>query len=85
VEHLNQLPADTVTLRDLLAIYGINFGEASGHLEDARGLLRRADERKVSGGAIVVLQADEIALCKRNTAGVAQRLSFLEQMRNTGA
>jgi len=28
-----------------VAIYSINFGEASGHLENARNLLRRADER----------------------------------------
>jgi len=28
-----------------VAIYSVNFGEASSHLEDARGLLGRADER----------------------------------------
>ena len=28
-----------------VAIYSVNFGEASRHLEDARGLLGRADER----------------------------------------
>jgi hypothetical protein len=33
-----------------VAIYSINFGEASGHLENARNLLRRADERLKSLG-----------------------------------
>ncbi len=28
-----------------VAIYSVNFGEASQHLENARGLLRRAEER----------------------------------------
>ena len=28
-----------------VAIYSVNFGEASGHLENARGLLGRANER----------------------------------------
>ena len=28
-----------------VAVYSINFGEASAHLENARGLLRRAEER----------------------------------------
>jgi len=33
-----------------VAIYSINFGEASGHLEGARGLLGRANERLKSLG-----------------------------------
>ena len=28
-----------------MAIYSVNFGEASSHLEDAQGLLHRAEER----------------------------------------
>ena len=33
-----------------VAIYNVNFGEASRHLEDARGLLGRAEERLKSLG-----------------------------------
>ena len=33
-----------------VAIYSVNFGEASRHLEDARGLLGRAEERLKSLG-----------------------------------
>jgi len=39
-----------------VAIYSINFGEASGHLEGARGLLGRANERLKSLG-----RDDEVA------------------------
>src|ERR1700730_11143650 len=38
------LGARAATLDARVAIYSVNFGEASRHLEDARGLLRRADE-----------------------------------------
>ncbi len=39
------LGARAAILDARVAIYNVNFGEASKHLEDARGLLRRADER----------------------------------------
>jgi hypothetical protein len=39
------LGARAAVLDARVAIYSINFGEASKHLEGARGLLRRADER----------------------------------------
>jgi hypothetical protein len=39
------LGARAALLDTRVAIYGINFGEASAHLEDARGLLGRAQER----------------------------------------
>lgn len=39
------LAARAATLDARVAIYSVNFGEASRHLEDARGLLRRANER----------------------------------------
>jgi hypothetical protein len=39
------LGARASTLDAGMAIYSVNVGEASRHLEDARGLLRRADER----------------------------------------
>jgi len=38
------LGARAATLDARVAIYSVNFGEASRHLEDARGLLRRADD-----------------------------------------
>ena len=39
------LGARAAVLDARVAIYSVNFGEASRHLEDARGLLNRADER----------------------------------------
>jgi hypothetical protein len=39
------LGARAAVLDARVAIYNNNFGETSGHLEGARGLLRRADER----------------------------------------
>jgi hypothetical protein len=39
------LGARAALLDARVAIYSVNFGEASGHLENARGLLRRAEER----------------------------------------
>jgi hypothetical protein len=39
------LGARAAVLDARVAVYSVNFGEASRHLEDARGLLGRADER----------------------------------------
>jgi hypothetical protein len=39
------LGARLAVLDARVAIYSVNFGEASGHLENARGLLGRASER----------------------------------------
>jgi hypothetical protein len=39
------LGARAAALDARIAIYSVNFGEASRHLEEARGLLRRADDR----------------------------------------
>jgi hypothetical protein len=44
------LAARAAVLDARVAIYSVNFGEASKHLEDARGLLGRADERLKSLG-----------------------------------
>ena len=44
------LGARAAVLDARVAIYSVNFGEASRHLEDARGLLGRADERLTSLG-----------------------------------
>src|SRR3954471_22780531 len=39
------LAARAAVLDARVAIYNVNFGEASGHLEGARGMLGRADKR----------------------------------------
>jgi hypothetical protein len=39
------LDARAAVLDARVAVYSVNFGEASRHLEDARGLLGRAEER----------------------------------------
>jgi hypothetical protein len=44
------LGARAAVLDARVAIYSVNFGEASSHLEDAQGLLRRAEERLKSLG-----------------------------------
>jgi hypothetical protein len=44
------LGARAAALDARVAIYSVNFGEASRHLEDARALLGRADERLKSLG-----------------------------------
>jgi len=44
------LGARAAALDARVAIYSVNFGEASKHLEGARGMLRRADERLTSLG-----------------------------------
>ena len=42
------LGARAAILDARVAIYSVNFGEASQHLENARGLLNRADQRLTS-------------------------------------
>lgn len=44
------LGARAAALDARVAIYAVNFGEASKHLEGARGLLHRAEERLKSAG-----------------------------------
>jgi hypothetical protein len=44
------LGARAAVLDARVATYSVNFGEASGHLENARDLLRRADARLKSLG-----------------------------------
>ena len=66
-----------------VAIYNINFGEASGHLENARNLLRRADERLKSLG-----RDDEVRLVQAALTSIddAQRMAGkLDQSANTRA
>jgi hypothetical protein len=71
------------TLDARVAIYSVNFGEASRHLEDARGLLRRADDRLKSLG-----RDDEVQQIERALASIdeAQRMAGkLDQGANSRA
>jgi hypothetical protein len=77
------LSARAATLDARVAIYSVNFGEASAHLENARGLLRRADERLKALG-----RAGEAAQVATAFAAIddAQRMAGkLDQNANTRA
>ena len=66
------LGARAAVLDARVAIYNNNFGETSGHLEDARGLLRRADERLTRLG-----RTDQVTQLQTALASIddAQRLA----------
>jgi hypothetical protein len=65
----NELLGARAALLDArVAIYGINFGEASAHLEDARGLLGRAAERLRSLGRDAEVKDLQTALTKVDDA-----------------
>ena len=75
------LGARAATLDARVAIYSVNFGEASRHLEDARGLLRRANDRLKSLGA-----EDEVKQIEKALASIddAQRMAGkLDQSANS--
>jgi hypothetical protein len=77
------LGARAATLDARVAIYNVNFGEASKHLEDARGLLRRTDERLKSLG-----RDDEVRQVQAALASIdeAQRMAGqLDQGANSRA
>jgi len=77
------LGARAAVLDARVAIYSVNFGEASRHLEDARGLLRRADERLKSLG-----RDDEVRQVQMALASIddAQRMAGkLDQSANSRA
>jgi len=66
-----------------VAIYSVNFGEASTHLEGARGLLRRAAERLKSLGRDDELKQVQTALASIDDA---QRMAGkLDQSSNSRA
>ena len=56
------LGARAALLDARVAIYNVNFGEASRHLEDARGLLHRTDERLKSLGRVDEVRQVQTAL-----------------------
>lgn len=77
------LGARAAVLDARVAIYAVNFGEASKHLEGARGLLGRADERLKSLG-----RSDEVQPMQAALAAIddAQRMAGkLDQSANTRA
>jgi hypothetical protein len=77
------LGARAAVLDARVATYSVNFGEASAHLENARGLLRRADERLTRLGRV-----DEATLVSTALAAIdeAQRMAGkLDQNANTRA
>jgi hypothetical protein len=66
-----------------VAIFSVNFGEASGHLENARGLLRRAADRLTSDGRDADVKQVQAALASMEEA---QRMANkLDQGANTRA
>ena len=77
------LGARAAVLDARVAIYSVNFGEASGHLENARGLLGRARERFTRLG-----HDDEVTHLQTALASIddAQRLAGkLDQSANARA
>ena len=77
------LGARAAVLDARVAVYSVNFGEASGHLENARNLLRRAAERLKSLG-----RDDEVRQVQTALASVddAQRMAGkLDQGANSRA
>jgi hypothetical protein len=77
------LGARAAALDARVAIYSLNFGEASGHMQDALGLLGRADERLKSLG-----RNDEVARVQMALASIedAQRMAGkLDQSANARA
>jgi len=77
------LGARAAVLDARVAIYSVNFGEASGHLENARGLLGRANERLKGLG-----RDDDVTRVQTALASIddAQRLAGkLDQSANSRA
>ena len=77
------LGARAAALDARVAIFSVNFGEASGHLENARGLLRRAVERLTPAGRDEDVKQVQAALASIEEA---QRMANkLDQGANTRA
>ena len=83
IQSLCSARAQRPALDARVAIYSVNFGEASRHLENARGLLGRADERLKSLG-----RDDEVRQVQTALASIddAQRMAGkLDQGANSRA
>src|SRR4051794_33222622 len=66
-----------------VAIYAVNFGEASRHLEGARGLLDRADRRLSSLGRAADLH--QLATARARIDDAQRMTGKLDQSANTRA
>ena len=77
------LGARAAVLDARVAIYNVNFGEASKHLEDARGLLARAHERLKSLGRDDEVRQVQTALASIDDAQL--RAGKLDQSANSRA
>jgi len=66
-----------------VAIYAVNFGEASRHLEGARGLLDRADRRLSSLGRTADL--DQLAAARARIDDAQRMTGKLDQSANARA
>jgi hypothetical protein len=77
------LGARAAALDARVAIYSVNFGEASGHLENSRGLVRRAEARLTALG-----REEQAKKLQQVAASIdeAQRLAgAMDQAANTRA
>ena len=77
------LGARAAVLDARVALYNVNFGEASRHLEDARDLLRRARERLKDAGRDEGVKQLETALTRIDEA--QRTAGKLDQSANTRA
>jgi hypothetical protein len=77
------LGARAAVLDARVAIYAVNFGEASRHLEGARGLLDRADRRLSSLGRTTDL--DQLATARARIDDAQRMTGKLDQSANTRA
>jgi hypothetical protein len=77
------LGARAAVLDARVAIYSVNFGEASRHLEDARGLLGRAEERLKSLGRDA--EVKQVQTAQANIDDAQRMAGKLDQNANSRA
>jgi hypothetical protein len=77
------LGARAAVLDARVAIYAVNFGEASRHLEGARGLLGRADKRLTSLGRTA--DVDRLATARERIDDAQRMTGKLDQSANARA
>ena len=77
------LGARAAVLDARVAIYSVNFGEASRHLEDARSLLGRADERLKSLGRDA--EAGQVQAAQASIDDAQRMAGKLDQSANSRA
>ena len=77
------LGARAAVLDARVAIYAVNFGEASRHLEDARGLLGRADTRLTGLGRTA--DVHQLATAREHVDAAQRMTGKLDQSANARA